>query len=116
MKSITGDMLVMGGWPRRDSEFSCAAASMTGGYHCAADGVSIRRHWVPHVSWLHVGSWPRFYDFNVYSSYKVREKLEYMHGNPVKRGLVENPGAWMWSSFLSYEKGQAGLIAIDPLD
>ncbi len=196
---------------------------MAGGYHCAADGVSIRRLWVPHVSGLHVGSWwplmprnlkryygrgdlhfvtfscyrrlpllrtirarykfllvgyvvmpdhlhlliseppkstpsvmlkalkqrvsrdlrwkktqaasgqlrlpfmndglglrrfwqPRFYDFNVYSSYKVREKLEYMHANPVKRGLVRNPGARMWSSFLSYEKGQAGLITIDPVD
>ena len=30
---------------------------MTGGYHCAANGVSIRRLWVPHVSGLHVGSW-----------------------------------------------------------
>jgi putative transposase len=34
---------------------------------------------------------PRFYDFNVYSAKKIREKLEYMHGNPVKRGLVGNP-------------------------
>src|SRR5258707_15794141 len=30
---------------------------MAGGYHCAANGVSIRRLWVPHVSGLHVGSW-----------------------------------------------------------
>jgi putative transposase len=57
----------------------------------------------------------RFYDFNVYSSYKVREKLEYMHANPVKRGLVKSPSAWMWSSFLFYEKGDAGLVKIDPL-
>jgi putative transposase len=69
------------------------------------DGLGLPRFWQP-----------RFYDFNVYSSYKVREKLEYMHANPVKRGLVKNPGAWMWSSFLSYEKGQAGLITIDPVD
>ena len=69
------------------------------------DGLGLPRFWQP-----------RFYDFNVYSSYKVREKLQYMHGNPVKRGLVKNPGAWMWSSFLSYEKGQAGLITIDPVD
>ncbi|HXJ05089.1 MAG TPA: transposase [Candidatus Acidoferrum sp.] len=34
---------------------------------------------------------PRFYDFNVYSAKKIREKLEYMHANPVKRGLVKNP-------------------------
>ena len=55
------------------------------------------------------------YDFNVYSSYKLREKLEYMHANPVKRGLVKSPSAWMWSSFLFYEKGQPGLVKIDPV-
>ena len=59
---------------------------------------------------------PRFYDLNVYSSHKVREKLEYMHANPVKRGLVKNPGAWMWSSFLFYERGEAGLVTIDPVE
>jgi len=69
------------------------------------DGLGLPRFWQP-----------RFYDFNVYSSYKVREKLEYMHANPVKRGLVKDSSAWMWSSFLFYEKGQAGLITIDPVD
>ena len=33
----------------------------------------------------------RFYDFNVWSEQKFREKLEYMHANPVKRGLVLHP-------------------------
>jgi hypothetical protein len=33
----------------------------------------------------------RFYDFNVWSAKKVREKLEYMHRNPVKRKLVSHP-------------------------
>lgn len=59
---------------------------------------------------------PRFYDFNVYSAKKVREKLEYMHANPVKRGLVGRPGEWAWSSFLSYEKGEGGLVPIDFAD
>jgi putative transposase len=59
---------------------------------------------------------PRFYDFNVYSRKKKREKLEYMHANPVKRGLVGNPSAWMWSSFSFYAKGETGLVPIDPVD
>jgi putative transposase len=59
---------------------------------------------------------PRFYDFNVYSKEKKREKLEYMHANPVKRGLVKNPGAWVWSSARFYEKGERGLVLIDPVD
>jgi len=58
---------------------------------------------------------PRFHDFNVYSRYKLREKLEYMHANPVKRGLVKNPGEWLWSSFWFYEKGESGLVKIDPV-
>jgi len=58
----------------------------------------------------------RFYDFNVYSAKKKREKLEYMHANPVKRGLVKNPSAWMWSSFLFYEKRELGVVPIDPVD
>jgi len=40
----------------------------------------------------------RFYDFNVYRSGKVKEKLNYMHANPVTRGLVPHPKDWPWSS------------------
>jgi len=58
---------------------------------------------------------PRFHDFNVYSRYKLRQKLEYMHENPVKRGLVKNAGEWIWSSFSFYEKGESGLVKIDPV-
>jgi putative transposase len=58
----------------------------------------------------------RFYDFNVWSSKKVREKLEYMHANPVKRKLVVHPKDWPWSSWSYYAKGEEGLIAIDPVD
>ena len=39
----------------------------------------------------------RFYDFNVWSESKRLEKLQYMHGNPVKRRLVVNPVDWPWS-------------------
>ena len=59
---------------------------------------------------------PRFYDFNVYSAKKKREKIEYMHANPVKRGLVKNPGGWIWSSYLFYEKSQKGLVEIDVIE
>jgi putative transposase len=58
---------------------------------------------------------PRFHDFYVYSAKKRREKLVYMHANPVNRGLVKSPAEWIWSSFSFYEKGQKGLISIDPV-
>lgn len=55
----------------------------------------------------------RFYDFNVYSRAKIREKLEYMHANPVKRNLVKHSKDWPWSSFSFYTSGEAVLTAIN---
>jgi len=40
----------------------------------------------------------RYYDFNVSTSAKRVEKLRYIHRNPVRRGLVEVPEQWPWSS------------------
>jgi putative transposase len=57
----------------------------------------------------------RFYDFNVWSEKKLKEKLEYMHANPVQRRLVRHPKDWLWSSWTHYEKGEKGLIRIDGL-
>src|SRR5882724_9656154 len=53
---------------------------------------------------------PRFYDFNVYSAKKRREKLEYMHRNPVVRRLVQDPKDWVWSSYASYARGGTPLV------
>ncbi|MGA2430832.1 MAG: hypothetical protein ABSH13_20215 [Candidatus Acidiferrum sp.] len=55
----------------------------------------------------------RFYDFNVYSSGKKREKLQYMHANPVLRRLVNHPKDLPWSSWSFYEQGEGGLIRLD---
>jgi len=41
---------------------------------------------------------PRYYVFNVYSEAKAREKLNYMHNNPVKAGLVNEPADWLYGS------------------
>jgi len=54
----------------------------------------------------------RFYDFNVYSRGKIKEKLNYMHANPVIRKLVKHPRDWVWSSWSNYA-GERGLLAID---
>jgi putative transposase len=55
----------------------------------------------------------RFYDFNVWSAHKYREKLRYIHRNPVKRGLVETPDQWKWSSFGAYAFAETGLVVND---
>ena len=36
----------------------------------------------------------RFYDFNVYSRGRVKEKLNYMHASPLARKLVKHPREW----------------------
>jgi putative transposase len=55
----------------------------------------------------------RYYDFNVWSEKKFVEKLRYIHRNPVKRGLVEKPEDWEWSSFRHYAWGEAGAVEIE---
>src|SRR5882762_3429032 len=58
----------------------------------------------------------RFYDFNVWSDKKLREKLDYMHRNPVQRKLVVHPKDWPWSSWSHYVKMGEGLIRIDAME
>lgn len=55
----------------------------------------------------------RFYDFNVWTEHKRIEKLRYMHRNPVKRGLVNEPQHWPWSSFRDYLYGELGPVKIN---
>jgi hypothetical protein len=55
----------------------------------------------------------RFYDFVAWSRAKRLEKLRYIHRNPVKRGLVLEPGQWLWSSFRHYAYGEASPVLVD---
>jgi putative transposase len=48
----------------------------------------------------------RYYDFNLYSTQHIEEKLAYMHMNPVRAGLVARPCEWPWSSARYYESGR----------
>jgi REP-associated tyrosine transposase len=44
----------------------------------------------------------RYYDRNIRDYAEFVEKLQYIHRNPVKRGLVERVEDWKWSSFRHY--------------
>jgi len=62
----------------------------------------------------HFRVWQRKgYDMNIWAAKKVKEKLNYMHNNPVKRGLVKAPGDWPWSSWRYYFLQDASLLAMD---
>jgi putative transposase len=49
----------------------------------------------------------KYYPFNLYSEEKVREKLTYMHENPVRAALVSQPCDWAFSSARYYEQGRS---------
>jgi putative transposase len=49
----------------------------------------------------------------VWTEKKRVEKLRYLHGNPVKRGLVPDPEQWAWSSFRHYAYGERGTVLVN---
>src|ERR1039457_2913551 len=55
----------------------------------------------------------RYYDRNVRDAREFMVKLRYLHRNPVKRGLVKEPGDWKWSSFRHYAFRENGVVEIE---
>ena len=58
----------------------------------------------------------RCYDHNCRSVETIREKINYCHNNPVKRGLVESPGSWIWSSYDWYCGNRDVPISVDEFE
>jgi len=52
---------------------------------------------------------------NIWSEKKIQEKLNHLHNNPVKRGLVAQPGDWPWSSWRYYYLNDSSVLAMDSL-
>jgi putative transposase len=50
---------------------------------------------------------PRFFDRTLRTVEEYNEKVEYIHLNPVKAGLVRRPQDWPWSSLQEYSGGSA---------
>ena len=55
----------------------------------------------------------RYYDRNVRDAREFAIKLRYLHRNPVKRGLVEEPEAWKWSSFRHHALRETAIVEIE---
>lgn len=45
-----------------------------------------------------------------------KQKLRYLHENPVRKGLVSSPQDWWYSSASWYAEGKAGCCTMDDLD
>ncbi len=56
----------------------------------------------------------RFYDHLVESEEKLREKIQYMHDNPVSAGLTTTFVDWKWSSARFYELEENVGVTIMP--
>jgi len=54
-----------------------------------------------------------YWDVVIYSEGFLRQKLEYIHHNPVRAGLVEQPDDYAYSSYRSYAFGEDWFIEID---
>jgi putative transposase len=63
----------------------------------------------------------RFFDRALRTVKEYHETAEYIHWNPVRRGLVKSPGEWLWSSYADYagqegEAPQQPILRIDRID
>jgi putative transposase len=53
------------------------------------------------------------YDRNLRSTADVHEKIDYTHNNPMRRGLVEHPRDWPWSSWAAWHEDAETPLRID---
>jgi putative transposase len=56
------------------------------------------------------------YDKNLSEARAIREVIDYIHANPVRRGLVERPEDWPWSSARFWAGEHEVPLQMDPLD
>jgi len=56
----------------------------------------------------------RYYDLNLWDNDKVRQKIDYMHYNPVKGGLCASQADWLWSSWRWYNLREEVGVRMNP--
>ena len=66
---------------------------------------------------VHYRFWQRGggYDRNAFEAATLLQMIEYIHNNPVRRGLVEHATDWIWSSARFYAGIRPVPIEMDPL-
>ena len=61
-----------------------------------------------HAVWLQ-----DFSSIDIWSDKFIRQKLHYVHMNPVRAGLCDHPAKWRWSSYHAYPPHEPGAVPID---
>ena len=55
----------------------------------------------------------RFFDHAIRRVERYHHFIDYIHLNPLRRGLVQKPEEWRWSSFPDYARSSHPLLSID---
>ena len=58
---------------------------------------------------------PKYYESSLYEERTLREKIDYIHNNPVRAGLVKSTVQWQWSSARYYLSGDGVDVPISPI-
>jgi len=56
------------------------------------------------------------FDGNVWNDRTLLDVIDYIHANPVRRGLVSQPSDWKWSSAAFWEGKSEVPLKMDPID
>ncbi len=70
---------------------------------------------VEHAGRTISGFWQRGggYDRNIFGLDALRKNIQYIHFNPVRKGIVESPLDWKWSGAHFWEKNSSEPIPVD---
>ena len=61
-----------------------------------------------HAVWL-----KDFSSIDIWSHKFIRQKLHYVHMNPVRAGFCDHPAKWLWSSYHAYFPHELGSVPIE---
>jgi REP element-mobilizing transposase RayT len=61
-----------------------------------------------HAVWM-----KEFSAVDIWSRKFIRQKLDYIHMNPVRAGLCDHPAKWRWSSYQAYLPHEPGSVPIE---
>ena len=67
------------------------------------------------LHWTSANMTQRGFDRNVIKPGTLMNMIDYIHLNPVRRGLVEKPEQWKWSSAAWYLGAGEVPIRVDPI-
>ena len=93
-----------------------AASSILGWLRAEAHSISLAKLALPrslksgqtHALWM-----KEFSAVDIWSRKFIRQKLHYIHMNPVRAGLCDHPAKWRWSSYHAYLPHEAGSVPIE---